>query len=93
MEKSGYAFPVVEVSAKYLESLRLKDRARIKAILAEYENCLIIKYEIRNAQTGQLTTKGFSTQMDYDIKKHESCFVCPRILADKVESLIKGETP
>jgi len=93
MEESGFAFPVVEVSAKYLEPLRLKDRARIKAILTEYENCLIIKYEIRNAQTGALTTKGSSTHMAYDIKNHESCFVCPQILVKKVEALIKGETP
>jgi len=93
MEKSGFAFPVVEVSAKYLGPLRFRDRARIKAVLAEYENCLIIKYEIRNAQTGLLTTKGSSTQMAYDIKNHESCFVCPQILVKKVEALIKGETP
>jgi len=93
MKESGYAFPVVEVSAKYLEPLRFKDRARIKAVLTEYENCLIIKYEIRNAQTGLLTTKGSSTQMAYEIKNQESCFVCPQILVKKVEALIKGETP
>ena len=90
MEKSGFAFPVVEVSAKYLEPLRFKDRARIKAILAEYENCLIIKYEIRNAQTGILTTRGLSIQMACNIKTNESCFVCPQILADKVEALTGG---
>jgi len=93
MEKSGYAFPVIEISAKYLSSLRFKDRARIKAILVEYENCLIIRYEIRNAQTGLLTTKGSSTQMAFDIKNNDSCFVCPAILIKKVETFIKGETP
>jgi len=90
MEKSGYAFPVIEVSAKYLNSLRLSDRARVKAILMEYENRLFIRYEIRNAQTGQLTTKGFSTQMAFDIKNNDSCFVCPPILIQKVEAFIKG---
>ena len=88
MEKSGYAFPVIEVSAKYISSLRLKDRARIKAVLMEYENRLLIRYEIRNAQTGVLTTKGSSTQMAYDIKNRESCFVCPPILVTKVEAFI-----
>jgi len=91
MEESGYAFPVIEVSAKYLASLRFKDRARIKAILIEYENRLRIQYEIRNVQTGQLTTKGVSTQMAYDIKAGDSCFVCPQILVDKVEALIRKE--
>lgn len=90
MEKYGYAFPVVEVSAKYIRPLLFKDRAVIKAILVEYENCLRIKYEIRNAQTGVITTKGLSTQMAFNIKTNESCFACPKDLIDKVEALIKG---
>jgi len=88
MEKSGYAFPVIEVSVKYLSSLRFRDRAIVKAILMEYENRLLIRYEIRNAQTGQITTKGSSTQMAFDIKKNDSCFVCPQILVEKVEAFI-----
>ena len=91
MEKSGYVFPVVEVSAKYLDSLRYHDRAIVKAILVEYENCLRIKYEIRNAETGVVTTKGLSTQMAFDVKTNESCFVCPQILIDKVENYMKRE--
>ncbi|GBU28108.1 acyl-CoA thioester hydrolase [Treponema sp. R8-4-B8] len=90
MEKSGYAFPVIEVSAKYLGWLKFKDRARVKAILMEYENRLMIRYEIRNAKTGQLTTKGSSTQMAFDIKNNDSCFVCPSILTQKVEAFITG---
>jgi len=88
MEKSGYSFPVVEISIKYLGPLKHKDRARIKAILDEYENRLLIRYEIRNAQTGILTTKGFSTQMAVDMQNNESCFVCPQILTKKVEALL-----
>ena len=88
MEKSGYVFPVIEVSAKYLDPLRFKDHVLIKAILVEYENCLRIKYEIRNAKTGVLTTKGVSTQMAYDVKAGDSCFVCPALFIKKVESLI-----
>jgi len=93
MEKSGYAFPVIEVSVKYLNSLRLNDRAIVKAILMEYENRLLIRYEIRNARTGVLSAKGSSTQMAFDIKKNDSCFVCPPILVKKVEDCIGGKTP
>ena len=88
MEKSGYAFPIVETSVKYCGYLRFKDRVLIKAILVEYENRLRIKYEIRNSQTGFITTKGVTTQMAYNIKDNESCFVCPRFLLEKVEPLI-----
>ena len=89
MAESGYAFPVVEVSVKYLASLRHRDRARIRAVLEEYENRLMIKYEIRNAQTDILTTKGVTTQMAFDIKAGESCFVCPPALTEKIEKFIK----
>jgi acyl-CoA thioester hydrolase len=88
MEKSGYAFPVVEVSAKYLAPLRHRDRAKIRAVLEEYENRLMIRYEIRNVQTGILTTRGVTTQMAFDIKAGESCFVCPLALTEKVEKFI-----
>jgi acyl-CoA thioester hydrolase len=88
MEESGYAFPVIDVSVKYIGSLKFKDRARVKAILEEYENRLRIKYEITNAETEKLTTRGISTQMAYDIKRGESCFVCPPVLIQKVEAII-----
>jgi acyl-CoA thioester hydrolase len=91
MEESGFAFPVTKISAKYIGSLHYKDRARIKAILVEYENFLKIRYEIRNAQTGQIITKGTSSQMAYDIKAGNSCFVCPEILIKKIEALINGK--
>jgi len=93
MEKTGYSFPVIEASAKFLSSLRFRDRARVKAILEEYENRIRIKFEIRNAQTGSLTTKGVSTQMAIDMRTNESCFVCPQVFTDKVEAFIKGEQP
>jgi len=86
MVESGYSFPVIEISVKYLGPLKFKDKARIKSILMEYENRVLIRYEIRNAQTGLLTTKGFSTQMAYDIKARDSCFVCPTILIKKIEA-------
>ena len=89
MVKTGYSFPVIEMSVKYLSSLRFGDRARIKAVLVEYENRLKIRYEIRNAETGLLTTRGVSTQMAVDMKTGESCFVCPAVLIEKVEALIK----
>jgi acyl-CoA thioester hydrolase len=91
MKDSGYSFPVIEVSAKYTGSLRFGDRAIIKAILWEYENRLKIHYEIRNAKTGVVVTKGSSTQMACDIKSGESCFVCPKTLYEKVEALIGKE--
>jgi acyl-CoA thioester hydrolase len=91
MEKSGYAFPIIEISAKYIGPLQYRDRALIKAILVEYENRLRIKFEIRNAKTGLITTKGISTQMAFNVNTLESCFVCPQILIEKIENITKGK--
>ncbi|MCL2806272.1 MAG: acyl-CoA thioesterase [Treponema sp.] len=90
MRESGYAFPIIEVSAKYIGILQYRDKAVVKAILDEYENRLRIKFEIRNLKTGLITTKGQSTQMALDVNKKESCFVCPQILIDKIENIIKA---
>jgi acyl-CoA thioester hydrolase len=92
MERSGYAFPVVEASIKYVGPLHYRDRIIIKTILEEYENRLRIKYEIRNSKTGLITTKGLTTQMALDINTNESCFICPAVLIEKVEALIKEKT-
>lgn len=89
MEKSGYLFPVTEVKAKYMRSLRFGDICRAKAILVEYENMIQMKFELYNAKTGELTTKGTVSQMCIKAETHETQFVCPRCFTEKVEALLK----
>ncbi|MDR2211842.1 MAG: acyl-CoA thioesterase [Spirochaetaceae bacterium] len=88
MKESGFAFPVIDVSLKFIRPLRFGDRVRAMAVLDEYENRLRIKYKLFNAGTGELTTKGTSTQMAFDIAKNASCFACPRVLIEKVRGLL-----
>jgi acyl-CoA thioester hydrolase len=89
MEKSGWAFPVATISVKYINSLRFHDRVRARALLTEYENCIKIKYELYNAETGQLCTKGESTQMAINMVIGESSMVWGAIFIEKVETLLK----
>jgi acyl-CoA thioester hydrolase len=91
MEESGWMFPVTAISAKYISPLRFQDRVRALAALTEYENCIRIKYELYNAKTGLLCTKGESTQMAVEGATGESRIVCPRIFIDKVEALNRAE--
>ena len=72
-------------------SFGFQDRVRAKAELIEYENCIKIKYELYNAKTGQLCTKGESTQMAVEVSSWESRIVCPKIFTDKVEALLELE--
>jgi acyl-CoA thioester hydrolase len=92
MEESGFKFPVTDVSIKYIKPLKFRDRVRAKAILDEYENCLRIRYELYNAVTGELTTKGRSTQMTFSVAEKTSSFVCPPILISKVESYLSARS-
>jgi acyl-CoA thioester hydrolase len=88
MKESGFGFPVTDISVKYIRPLQFGERVRAQASLEEYENCLRIQYVLFNADTGIVTTKGRSTQMTYDIAAGTSCFACPKIFIDKVETLI-----
>jgi acyl-CoA thioester hydrolase len=89
MKESGYAFPVTGITVKYIGPLKFAEKVKARAILDEYENCLKIKYEIANAETGVVCTKGTSTQMAYDIAADSSCFVCPPVFIKKVEALLR----
>ena len=72
MKESGWAFPVTSISAKYISPFGFLDRIRAKAVLTEYENCIKIRYELYNAKTDKLCTKGESTQMAVNISSGES---------------------
>lgn len=89
MEESGYIFPVTEVKCKYVKSLHFGDMCRARAILVEYENMIKFNFELYNAKTGELTTKGSVSQMCIDAKTGETQFVCPQIWRYKVEKCIK----
>jgi acyl-CoA thioester hydrolase len=89
MEKSGWAFPITGISAKYVNSLRFRDRVRARAFLTEYETCIKMKYELYNAETGQLCTKGDSTQMAINMVTGESSLACPPVFTGKVEALLR----
>lgn len=89
MEESGYIFPVVDIKLKYRKSLRFGDTAKVVAYLTEYEYCIKIAYEIYNNETGELCTKGESTQMAVENASGESCLVCPDVFINKVKPFVK----
>lgn len=84
MEKSGYAWPVVDLHLKYIRPLRFRQRCRVTATLTEYENCLKIRYVFRDAESGAVVNKAESMQMAVDMKTLESCFVSPQCFLDCV---------
>ena len=91
MENSGYMFPVTEVKAKYMKSLRFGDTCRAKATLVEYENMIKIEFELYNAKTGEMTTKGTVSQMCVEVATGKTQFFCPKCFTERVDALlVKG---
>ncbi|MDR3304333.1 MAG: acyl-CoA thioesterase [Treponema sp.] len=91
MVESGYAFPVTKIDVKYVGPFKMGARIRAKATLTEYENGLKIAYELYNAESGALCTKGSSSQMAFNLASLESCFASPKALIDKVEAFMAEE--
>ena len=92
MEKSGFAWPVVDMHIKYLRPMVFMQKIRAEVTLEEYEVCLKLSYKFFDAENGELLTKAESMQMAVDMKKRESFMVCPPCFVELVrEALAKEE--
>ena len=85
MQASGYLWPIVECSLKYVRPARYSQRLRVEAKLVEYENRIKIAYLIRDAASGERLTKGHTTQVAVDADTGELQFVSPAVVFAKLE--------
>ncbi|KWI79938.1 4-hydroxybenzoyl-CoA thioesterase [Burkholderia ubonensis] len=86
MQASGYLWPVVEAHLKYVRPAVYGQRVEVRATLLEFENRLKIGYEIVDAQSGERLTRGHTVQLAIDGKTHETQFVSPAALIERVEA-------
>lgn len=85
MRASGYAWPIVECYLKYVRPARYGQRLTVQARLQEYENRLKMDFEIRDIETGERLTKGFTVQVAVDLRNGELQFVSPPCLIERLE--------
>ena len=85
MKSSGYSWPIIETSCKYVQPMLYNQLIQVSAKIQEYENRLKIIYRISDAKTGEKLATGHTTQVAVDMKNNEMCFVSPKILLKKVE--------
>ena len=85
MKASGYSWPIIETSCKYVQPILYNQLIQVSAKIQEYENRLKIIYRISDANTGEKLATGHTTQVAVDMKNNEMCFVSPKILIEKVE--------
>ena len=77
MEKSGYAWPVVDLKVRYARPARLGQRLRVAATLTEWENRLRMEFRIADAATGEVLTRAESVQVAVDMRDGSLQFATP----------------
>jgi acyl-CoA thioester hydrolase len=85
MRDSGYLWPIVSCSLKYVRPAKYGQKLVVRATLKEWENRLRIDYLIRDAASGAKLTRGSSIQVAVDMASGELQFVSPAILLEKLE--------
>lgn len=84
MQESGYAWPIIDVSLRYIGSAKFGQRLKLRAEIVEYENRLKIDYLISDAASGKRLNRASTSQVAVDLSTGEMCFVSPPVLFEKL---------
>lgn len=88
MEESGYFFPIIDMSIKYVKPLIFGQKFTITATIVEWENKLTIQYLIKDHISGEKITKATTSQAAVLMPGHITQFVSPKALIDKVNKAL-----
>ncbi|WP_448564081.1 acyl-CoA thioesterase [Thalassotalea ganghwensis] len=89
MRDSGYAWPIIDMRLKYVDSAVFNQVIRIDAYLKEYESRLKIDYVISDKISGKKLTKAYTIQVAVDIDSREMQFESPKVLKEKIAACLK----
>jgi len=84
MKASGYAWPVIDMHLRYIDSATFGQRLKLRAEIVEWEHRLKIDYLITDAATGRRLLRGSTTQVAVEMLTREMCFVSPAVLFQKL---------
>ncbi|MCZ6618968.1 MAG: thioesterase family protein [Gammaproteobacteria bacterium] len=84
MKVSGYAWPIIDMRIQYVSSARFNQRLIVRATVKEYEHRLKIRYEIRDADSGNRVTKGYTCQVAVRISDGAMLMSSPDVLLQKL---------
>lgn len=86
MQNSGYAWPVIDLRVRYAKPARFQQKIRVSATIVEWEHRLKINYLIRDLESGERLTKGYTVQVAVDINNGEMLYASPQMFIDKIEA-------
>ncbi|MEP6832064.1 MAG: acyl-CoA thioesterase [Gemmatimonas sp.] len=84
MKASGFAWPIIDLQVRYLQSLHFGQTAIVRAEIVEWEYWLKIDYAIRDKATGLRLTKGSTRQVAIDLSTKVMNLQSPPILLERL---------
>ncbi len=91
MQQRGHYWPVVKLRCKYIKSATLNQRLAITAELKDYTNSLTMSFIIRDAESGDILTKGETMQMAVDVRTGSTSIVNPDYFIELVNAAQDAE--
>lgn len=92
MQRWGYFFPIVDLQVKYVRPLKFQQKVQVEAALLEWQNKLVIRYQIIDANSSETLTKGSTTQVAISMPDKVLQLDSPAQLIEKIEALIRMKT-
>jgi acyl-CoA thioester hydrolase len=89
MRDSGYLWPVVDTTVRYVRPLVLDQTFQVTACLREWEVRLVVDYKIED-ENDFICTKARTVQVPVDAITREMSFGSPRILVDNVQRRLQA---
>ena len=84
MLKSGFIWPIVDATVRFVHPLLVDQRFSVTAVLVEWELRIVIDYRIHDLD-GKVCTKGRTVQVPLDAETMELHFGTPDVLLQKIE--------
>lgn len=84
MREDGVAYPVATMELKYIKPCVFQQKLKVVASIEEIEPCLIIKYTIFDAETGEKIFKAKTMQICVNVATKESVYSAPKGLKEKL---------
>lgn len=84
MREDGIAYPVATMDLKFMKPCTFNQKLRVVSSVEEIEPCLIIKYMIYDALTGEKLFKAKTMQICVDVHSKESVYSAPERLKEKL---------
>lgn len=91
MHESGFAWPVVDASVRYIKPLVFNQLVVLTAALAEWELRLVVDHEIEN-ESGEICVRATTVQVPVSRESNEFKMCSPSRLIECVEARLAATT-